>query len=112
MPETNPRWQKISTAILRKPLARTEAKSREDGQFLAVMPYAYPRIYYLNQTAAALYAAIDGRKTGHDLVASLEVTFPDVGRAVLADDVAMFILGMIKCRVVRTAGPAAAGAGE
>lgn len=106
--ETPARWRKIAAAILGKPLRRADAKSRADGDFLAVMPYSFPRIYYLNRTAAALYQALDGKRTGNELVDQLQAAFPDVDREILADDAAKFILGMIRCRVVKVAAPGGA----
>lgn len=97
------RLSRISGKMMAKPLQHTEAKSRKDGKFLLVMPYALPQVWYLNWTAATFYRAIDGKRTGNDLADALAAKFPDVPRATIDRDIAEFIVDMLQCRVLQVA---------
>ena len=100
MTEKNERWPKIMRALLRRPLVKMEAKTRQDGKFLVVMPYSYPRIYFLNEPAAAYYACYDRARTGQELADTAAKAFPDVPRSTIEHDLAVFLLSMLRCRVL------------
>lgn len=97
------KWARITQKVLAKSLKRPPAKARKDGRFLVVMPYSAPQLYFLNETAAALYNAVDGSRTGHDLIVVAKSAFPGVPDSVLQDDITTFIIRMISCRVLRVA---------